>query len=178
MNGVVWYTARSAGIVSYLLLTSSVVLGLLLSTRARLAWPRFAVEEVHRFLAQLTGIFILLHVAALLLDRVVPFSLTQVLVPFTSSYRPFAVALGIVSAELLAAVGLTNLLRDRIPYRHWRRVHSLTLAVWLGSTGHLLLAGTDRAEPWLIGLAASAVAAVGLALAPRLARAAAPPNTA
>jgi sulfoxide reductase heme-binding subunit YedZ len=178
MSGVVWYTARSAGIVAYLLLTSSVVVGLLLSTRASLAWPRFAVQEVHRFLAQLTGIFIVLHGGALLLDRVVPFSLSQELVPFTSSYRPFAVSLGIVSAELLAAVGLTNLLRDRLPYRLWRRVHTLTLVVWVGATGHLLLAGTDRSEPWLIGLAASAVAAVGLALAPRLARVAAPANTA
>jgi len=178
VSGVVWYTARSAGIVAYLLLSSSVVLGLLMSTRARLTWPRFAVEEVHRFLAQLTGIFIVIHGASLLLDRVVPFTLTQELVPFTSSYRPFAVALGIVSAELLAAVGLTNLLRDRIPYRHWRRVHTLTLVVWLGTTGHLLLVGTDRSEPWLVGLAAAAVAAVGLALAPRLARAAAPANTA
>jgi len=178
MSGVVWYTARSAGIVAYLLLTSSVVVGLLLSTRARLAWPRFAVQEMHRFLAQLTGIFIVLHGGALLLDRVVPFSLSQELVPFTSSFRPFAVSLGIVSAELLAAVGLTNLLRDRLSYRFWRRVHTLTLVVWVGATGHLLLAGTDRSEPWLIGLAASAVAAVGLALAPRLARVAAPANTA
>ena len=178
MSGVVWYTARSAGIVAYLLLTSSVVVGLLLSTRARLAWPRFAVQEMHRFLAQLTGIFIVLHGGALLLDRVVPFSLSQELVPFTSSFRPFAVSLGIVSAELLAAVGLTNLLRDRLSYRFWRRVHTLTLVVWVGATGHLLLAGTDRSEPWLIGLAASAVAAVGLALASRLARVAAPANTA
>ncbi len=178
MSGVVWYTARSAGIVAYLLLSSSVVVGLQLSTRARLAWPRFAVQEVHRFLAQLTGIFIVLHGGALLLDRVVPFSLSQELVPFTSSYRPFAVSLGIVSAELLAAVGLTNLLRDRLSYRLWRRVHTLTLVVWVSATGHLLLAGTDRSEPWLIGLAASAVAAVGLALAPRLARVAAPANTA
>jgi len=102
MNGVVWYTARSAGIVAYLLLTSSVVLGLLLSTRAKLSWPRFAVQDVHRFLSQLTAIFIVIHGGALLLDQVVPFSLRQELVPFTSSYRPFAVALGIVSAAAWA----------------------------------------------------------------------------
>jgi len=178
MNGVVWYTARSAGIVAYLLLTSSVVLGLLLSTRAKLSWPRFAVQDVHRFLSQLTAIFIVIHGGALLLDQVVPFSLRQELVPFASSYRPFAVALGIVSAELLAAVGITNALRDRLPYSVWRRFHVLTLVVWVGTTGHLLLAGTDRSDPWLVGLVAASVAAVGLAVAPRLARVAAPANTA
>jgi len=178
MNGVVWYAARSAGIMAYLLLSSSVILGLLMSTRAKLAWPRYAVEEVHRFLARLTGIFIVIHGGSLLLDRVVPFSLWQELVPFTSSYRPFAVGLGVASAELLAAVGITNWLRAELPHRFWRRVHMLTLVVWLGATAHLLLAGTDRSDPWLLGLAASAVTAVGLALAPRLARVATATDTA
>ena len=75
MTGVVWYAARSAGIVAYLLLSASVVLGLLMSTRASLGWPRFAVEDVHRFIAKLTGVFIVIHGGALLLDQVVPFSL-------------------------------------------------------------------------------------------------------
>ena len=60
-------------------------------------WPRFAVEEVHRFLAILTGVFIVLHGGSLLLDRVVPISLGQELVPFTSPYRPLAVGLGVVA---------------------------------------------------------------------------------
>ena len=171
MNGVVWYAARSAGIVAYLLLSGSVVLGLLMSTRADLGWPRFAVEEVHRFAARLTGVFIAIHGGALLLDQVVPFSLRQELVPFTASYRPFGVALGVVSAELLAAIGITNLLRNRLPHSAWRRVHTLTIAVWLGTTVHLLLVGTDRADPWLLGLCAAGATAVLLALAPRLARA-------
>ncbi len=178
MNGVVWYAARSAGIVAYLLLSSSVVLGLLMSTRARLGWPRFAVEDVHRFIAKLTGVFIVIHGGALLLDSIVPFSLRQELVPFASSYRPFGVAVGIVSAELLAAIAITNALRGKIPYHLWRRAHTLTIVVWLGTTAHLLLVGTDRADPWLLGLCAAAVTGVGLALAPRLARVAAPAGTA
>lgn len=178
MNGVLWYAARSAGIVAYLLLSASVVLGLLMSTRASLGWPRFAVEDVHRFIAKLTGVFIVIHGGSLLLDQIVPFTLSQELVPFTSSYRPFGVGLGIVSAELLAAIAITNALRAEIPYRLWRRVHTLTIVVWLGTTAHLLLVGTDRADPWLLGLCAAAVTAVGLALAPRLARVAAPAGTA
>jgi predicted ferric reductase len=178
MNGAVWYAARSAGIVAYLLLTSSVVLGLLMSTRANLGWPRFAVEEVHRFIARLTGVFIVIHGGALLLDQVVPFSLRQEVIPFTSTYRPFGVALGIVSAELLAAIGITNALRTQLPHRVWRRVHTLSIVVWVGTAAHLLLVGTDRSDPWLLGILAASVTAVGLALAPRLARTAAPAGTA
>jgi predicted ferric reductase len=144
-----------------------VLLGVLMAGRTEFRWPRFAVEEVHRFLAIVTGVFIVLHGASLLLDTVVSTGLTQVLVPFTSSYRPFAVGLGVASAELLGAVAITNALRSQIPYRVWRRVHYLTIAVWLGSTGHVLLTGTDRQEAWFLALVAVAVASVALAFAAR-----------
>jgi sulfoxide reductase heme-binding subunit YedZ len=163
MTSVTWYVARSAGLVAYLLLSTSVVLGVLMSARARLTWPRFAVEEVHRFLAILTGVFLVIHGGALLLDSVVPTSLVQVLIPFSTSYRPFAVGLGVIAAELLAAVGLTNALRKRLPHRLWRRVHYLTIVVWLSATAHGLLAGTDRHDPWFVALAAVATCSVSLA---------------
>jgi methionine sulfoxide reductase heme-binding subunit len=174
MSPTVWYTARSAGIVAYLLLSASVVLGLSMSARASFRWPRFAVEEVHRFLTIVTAVFIALHGASLLLDKVSPISLGQELVPFVSNYRPFAVGLGIVAAELLAAVGVTNALRKRIPHRFWRRAHYLTIAVWFSATVHGLLAGTDRADPWFLALVGMAVASVGLGFLTRFAKTAAP----
>jgi methionine sulfoxide reductase heme-binding subunit len=170
MSPAVWYFARSAGIVAYLLLSASVVAGTLMSGRARLMWPRFAVEELHRFLAILTGIFIVLHGASLLLDRVVPISLAQMLVPFTSHYRPLAVGLGVTAAELIAAVGLTNLLRRELPRTFWRRVHYLTIPAWFLASLHGILAGSDALDPWFAGIAAAAITAVGLAFAFRTRR--------
>jgi sulfoxide reductase heme-binding subunit YedZ len=158
-----WYAARAGGLVAYLLLSASVVLGLLLSARARLEWPRFAVEDVHRYLAILTGVFLAVHVGALALDQVVPFGLTSLLVPFTASYRPLATGLGVVAAELFAALAVTNALRGRIPYRLWRRAHYATLAVWLAAGVHGVLAGTDRHEPWMLTLYVSAAATVAVA---------------
>lgn len=174
MSPTVWYTARSAGIVAYLMLSASVVLGLSMSARAAFRWPRFAVEEVHRFLTIVTAAFIALHGASLLLDKVSPISLGQELLPFASNYRPFAVGLGIVAAELTAAIGVTNLLRKRIPHHLWRRAHYLTLVVWLSATVHGLLAGTDRADPWFLALVGMAVASVGLGALSRFAKQAAP----
>lgn len=167
MGSTVWYFARSAGLVAYLLLCASVVVGALMTARAPFAWPRFAVEEVHRFLAILTGVFVVLHGGSLLLDRVVHFSLSQELVPFTSSYRPFAVGLGVTAAELLAAVGVSNALRKRLPYRLWRRVHYATIGAWALASLHVVLAGTDRSTTWFAAVVAGAVSAVAMAMAAR-----------
>jgi methionine sulfoxide reductase heme-binding subunit len=162
MSATTWYIARSSGIVAYLLLSSSVVLGALMAGRAKFAWPRFAVEEVHRFLALLAGVFIVVHGSALLLDTVVPISLKQELVPFSSPYRPFAIALGVLAAELMAAVGITNLFRSRLPHKVWGRAHYLTLGVWGLATVHGFLAGTDRLDPWFAGIAVATVASVAM----------------
>jgi predicted ferric reductase len=137
--------------LAYLLLSSSVVAGLLLSGRARLKrWPRFALEDVHRFLGILAGTFVLVHGGALLVDSYLPFSLGQVLVPGSAPYRPLAVALGVVAAELLAALAVTNRYRKRLPYRWWRRAHTLNFAVWLLALVHGLSAGTDATTVWAL----------------------------
>jgi methionine sulfoxide reductase heme-binding subunit len=162
MSSTVWYFARSAGVVAYLLLSSSVLLGVLMAGRSTFTWPKFAVEEVHRFLAILTGVFIVLHGGSLLLDQVVPISLGQELVPFTSPYRPLAVGLGICAMELIAAVGLTNVVRARLPYATWRKLHYLTLPAWLLASLHGVLAGTDAGDPWFAALAAGTFAAVAV----------------
>lgn len=100
-----WYLARASGIVAFVLLTIAVVLGLTLSGRAKLRyWPRFAIEDVHRFAGLLTGTFISLHVLTLFVDSYLPFSLTQLVVPGASTYRPLSTALGVVAAELLLAL--------------------------------------------------------------------------
>ena len=163
MSPAVWYFARSAGIVAYLLLSSSALLGVLMAGRTSFAWPKFAVEEVHRFLAILTGVFIVLHGGSLLLDRVVPISLSQELVPFESPYRPLAVGLGVCAMELIAAVGITNALRSRLPYATWRKLHYLTLPAWLLASLHGVLAGTDAADPWFAAIVAGTFAAVVIA---------------
>jgi sulfoxide reductase heme-binding subunit YedZ len=167
MSATAWYIARSSGIVAYLLLSSSVVLGALMAGRVKFTWPRFAVEEVHRFLALLAGVFIVVHGSALLLDTVVPISLAQALVPFASPYRPFAVGMGVLAAELAAAVGITNLFRARLPHQVWRRFHYLTLAVWGLATVHGFLAGTDRLDPWFAGIAMATVTTVAMVLVTR-----------
>jgi hypothetical protein len=168
-GAVDWYAARAAGVVAYVLLTCVVLVGVTLAGKLRMkTWPKFAVTDLHRFGSLLVGVFIGLHVLTIALDTYTPFSVTQLVVPFASSYRPVWVALGIVSTELLIAVAVTNALRGRIPYRWWRRVHFATFLVWAGATVHGIGAGTDSASLWLSTIYVVAVASVLAALAWRI----------
>ena len=166
-----WYAARAAGIVAYLLLTAVVSVGIGLAGRMNgKGWPRFAVEDVHRFGGILVGTFIAIHVAAIAIDSYLPFTLTQLAVPFTDRYRPIWTALGIVAAELLLALAIANRLRRRMPHRLWRTTHYLNFAVWLGATAHGIGTGSDRSAPWMIAIYAVSTALVLSLLAVRVGR--------
>ena len=170
-----WYAARAAGIVAYVLLTGVVVLGIVLAGKVRTQrWPRFAVEDVHRFGGTLVGVFLGLHVLTIGIDSYTPFSVADLVVPFSANYRPFWTALGIVSAELLVAVAVTNAMRDRLSRRTWRRAHYLTFGVWGLATLHAAGVGTDRDSSWLLALVLAGIFAVTAALTARLAK---PPAT-
>jgi len=159
---VIWYVARAGGVVAYLLLSFTVCIGVGLAGRARVpGFPRFAVNDLHRFAGILTATFIAIHVGAILLDSYVHFSLAQIVVPLAASYRSVDVAFGIVAAELLIALGVTNRLRRVLPRRLWRGAHYLNFAVWALATIHGLTAGTDNATGWLLATYVTAIATVG-----------------
>src|SRR4029079_2945224 len=116
----------------------------------------------------LTGVFIVVHGAGLLLDSYLPFSLTSLLVPGAAPYRPLWTAIGVIAAELLAALAVANHFKAKLSYRFWRRTHYLNFAVWARAGLHGLLSGTDTAAPWAVGLYAGCIAAVGFLVAARL----------
>ncbi|MHB8470869.1 MAG: ferric reductase-like transmembrane domain-containing protein [Gaiellaceae bacterium] len=174
-NPLDWYAARAAGVVAYLLLSFVVVLGTTMARKATLRrWPQFALEDVHRFAGLLVGAFVAIHVVTIAIDSWLPFSIASIAIPLLSLYRPVWVALGIVAAELLLALAVTNHYRRRLPYRFWRRAHYLNFAVWTAATLHGIGSGTDRSSPWLLAVYSLAVAAVTIAITVRLLRGCAP----
>ncbi len=168
---VTWYIARAGGMVAFGLLSVAVLLGLVLSGRARLtSWPRFAVEDVHRFAGLLTGTFVAIHVGVLLLDGFMPFSLADLFVPGLAPYRPFWTALGIVGAELLVALAVANRFKASLSYRFWRRTHYANFAVWSLSLVHGVAAGSDSDAGWALALYVVAAASVAGATVWRILR--------
>jgi predicted ferric reductase len=161
-----WHAARATGIIGWALLTAAVIWGLLLSTRLARGRPTPAwLLDMHRFLGGAAVIFTLLHLAGLVADTYVHFGLADLLVPYASSWRPGAVALGVVSLYLVVAVELTSLLMRRIPRRAWRGVHLTSFVLFWSATFHFILAGTDAGHPLaMLGINLAAATVVFLTL--------------
>jgi DMSO/TMAO reductase YedYZ heme-binding membrane subunit len=139
-----WYAARAGGIVAWVLLTLAVIGGLQLSTRlVRRPAPAW-VLDVHRFVAGLSVVFVVVHLLGLWGDTFVQFTAADLFVPFASSYHSGALALGIVAMYLLLAIEITSLLMKRMSRRAWHAVHLSSYALFFVATVHGLLLGTDR----------------------------------
>ncbi len=157
-----WTLTRAVGLLAFLLATTSVVFGLILHHRWRsVSWPRFVTSEVHRFLSLLTLLAIAGHGGILLLDPYLAPTPLELVVPLTISYRPVWVAAGILSADLLVALWLSQYLQSRLGYRTWARLHLATYAAWVLALVHGLAAGSDTTTPWALALYAASVALVG-----------------
>src|SRR5436309_8258808 len=145
---LLWYAARSAGLVAWMLLATSVALGILLSSRVAGRRPSPAwLLSIHRYLGGLASVFVIVHVFGIVADTYVQFGLVDVLVPLASSWHPVAVAWGVVALWLLLAVEITSFVRDRMPLVVWRRVHYLSFPLLVLASVHALSAGTD-ATTW------------------------------
>jgi predicted ferric reductase len=162
MSGTLpWYVARASGLVAWALLVGSVAWGLLMTSkllrrRVKNAW----LLDLHRWLGGLALTFTGVHILAIMSDTYVHFGLASLLVPFASQWHPVAVAWGVASLYLLAAVELTSLARRHLNYRLWRRVHFLSFPLFVMSTIHGLTAGTDSARPMAIIAVSLAMAAM------------------
>ena len=161
MDKVPWYVARASGIVAWALILLTIVWGLMLATKVlgRRPGPAWLLS-LHRYLGALAVAFVGVHVGAILLDTYTNFGLTEVLVPFTGSWHPLAVAWGIVGMYLLAAIEITSLLRHKMSNRAWHAVHLLSYFLFAMATIHMLTAGTDAKAL----IASSAAVLLGVAI--------------
>jgi predicted ferric reductase len=148
-----WYLTRSTGGVALLLLTVAIVLGVLDVRRfSTPQWPRFVVDSLHRNVSLLAMAFLALHILTSVLDSFAPISLIDAVIPFGGSYRPFWLGLGAVSFDMLVAVTITSLLRQRMGYATWRAIHWLTYASWPIALLHGFGTGSDVQATWLLAL--------------------------
>ena len=169
MTEAVWYAIRATGVVALGLLTVTTVLGLLSASRVRTRrWPAFAQVDLHKRATMFALVFLGIHVVASVLDTYVHVGLVSVILPFTSSFKPFWTGLGAVAVDLLAAVAVSSALRQRIAPQLWRSLHWLAYACWPVAMAHALGAGTDAGQLWMDAIAAACTIAVISALAWRI----------
>jgi predicted ferric reductase len=168
-DSLLWYATRGAGAVSLVLLTGVVVLGILSTLRwGSKAWPRFLTSGLHRNLALLSVVFLGLHIVTAVVDPFTSLGWKAALVPFSSSYRPFWLGLGVVALDLLLALVVTSLVRHLIGHRSWRFIHWLAYACWPIAVVHGIGTGSDTTQAWMLALDFACVGAVLVAITGRV----------
>ena len=167
---LLWFATRGAGIVSLLMLTGVVVLGILNVSRWQApSWPRFLTAGLHRNLSLLALVFLAVHIVTAIVDPFTALGPAAALIPFASSYRPLWVGLGVIAFDLLVALIVTSLIRARLGQRTWRAVHWLAYGAWPLAITHGIGAGSDAFALWMLGLDVLCAGLVGVAVVWRVA---------
>lgn len=172
-NQAFWIVTRASGVVALSLLFLSAVMGIAIRSGALDAlMVRWDVNDLHRYVSWLGLGFLVVHVASLLGDRFVGFTLADVLVPFRSPYAEPWTGAGVVAFYLFAAVQVTAYLTRRIAFDWWQAWHRLSYVALPLVVVHVLGTGTDRRALWMVLTLGASVLALALALAHRRRRAA------
>jgi sulfoxide reductase heme-binding subunit YedZ len=143
-----WYLTRATGLVSLVVLTATLVLGIVASigwTTER--WPRFLSQSIHRNLSLFCLVLVAVHVVTTVADGYVPIGLADGVVPFRTPYRPLWIGLGALAFDLLLAVAITSGLRRHIGVGTWRGVHWLAYVCWPIALLHAVGSGSDTRLP-------------------------------
>jgi sulfoxide reductase heme-binding subunit YedZ len=170
MSGpVLWFLNRGTGIVLLVLMTLSVVLGILSArSRAGRGTPGFVRNVVHRNVALLAMAMLVVHLVSAVVDSYVDIRWWDVVVPWGGLYQPVWLGLGALALDLLLAITITSLLRTRLPHAAWRLVHWAGYLAWAIAVVHGLGIGTDSDATWSLMITAGCAVAVALAVAVRI----------
>jgi hypothetical protein len=164
-----WYLTRATGAVTLLLLTASVVIGVVTIGRLQTAgWPRFVIEALHRNVSLLAILVLLVHIVTSVLDPFASIHLLDAVVPFTGTYRPLWLGLGAFASDLLIAIAITSVVRRRLGHAVWRATHWLAYLCWPVAVLHTVGTGSDVKQLWLLALTAACVVAVVVAVWARI----------
>ena len=156
-----WLLIRSAGLGAYLMLFLAVAWGLLATTS--LVTSRVSKRSstlFHGFVASAGLLLLVLHLIGLLLDRSVGFDVLDLIVPYRSSFRPFALTLGIVAMFATVAVLASSWTRKVLRPSLWRAIHLLAVPAFSAALLHGVLAGSDSARAgvtWLYWITGATV---------------------
>jgi DMSO/TMAO reductase YedYZ heme-binding membrane subunit len=139
-----WYASRSSGVVLWLVLAASVTWGFAVSSRLvrRKGLPAWMLD-LHKHLGTLAVVFTAAHLVALWADSFVAFGPKELFVPMASTWRPGAVAWGIVAFYLLVVVQVTSWFMKRLPRKLWHAIHLLSVPLFVTGSAHGILAGAD-----------------------------------
>ncbi|WP_251029010.1 ferric reductase-like transmembrane domain-containing protein [Bacillus sp. ISL-40] len=138
-----WYMIRASGLVAYLLLYLSVIIGLYSQVQKKRKQKVTTSLFLHESLSNWALYLVLGHVGFLLIDSYISLQWLEILIPFNTDYKPLPMALGALSLYFLIMTIVTSKARKKIGYQKWRKLHALNPVLYIFVTIHGLLIGTD-----------------------------------
>lgn len=160
-----WDLTRASANVAWVLVLTTILWGVLLTTRVLRGLDRPAwLLDLHKWMGGLTIVFTIVHMLSLIADSYVQFTFLSVLVPFTSDYRSWAVSLGVFGFWLLVIIQVTSLMKKHLSQKVWRGIHMTSYPLYAIIVVHALTAGSDVGTPLYAGFS-TALAMTGAAVA-------------
>jgi methionine sulfoxide reductase heme-binding subunit len=151
VNKTYWYLERSAGFTSYGLLSLTVLLGMSSTSSFWDKWKmRKLMTQMHQYAALLVFPFLFFHLWGLYMDKTIPFHISQLLVPFTSSYRAIPTGFGTLTLYAWLLIIISSYFREKIGLKMWRTIHKLAFFMFIGVTFHGMMSGTDSSRHLVI----------------------------
>jgi len=164
-----WIVSRSSGIVAFVLITVSVMLGLTMAGKP-VRDPQFAknLRAVHEQTAIAGLVAIGIHGLGLLLDPWLKPGVSGIAIPFTLGPHTFWTGLGVIAGYLAMLLGLSFYLRRQIGARLWRKAHRATIVVYVLGLFHALGAGSDTGSMIFLGFAVATAVPIAILFVYRL----------
>jgi DMSO/TMAO reductase YedYZ heme-binding membrane subunit len=154
--GIYWDTTRASGNVAWTLMLFTILWGVLLTTRVLRGFDRPAwLLDLHKWLGITVILFTAIHIASLIADTYVDFSVAEVLVPGLISDQTWAISAGIIGFWLLLTIQLTSVFKRKLSKGTWRRIHMLSYPLYGIIAFHALTTGSDVGSRWYTGFSVS-----------------------
>lgn len=150
MDQLIWELIRSSGITAVMLLTVAVAMGISVNVRALDGFMKRAwVNEAHGFLSILSLAMMTLHLTLVVVNRHVPISLAEALIPGLAGWRPAALGLGTGALYLSGVLVLSSSFKHAIGHKTWRLIHYGGFLGWVAAMLHGVTAGSDTEAIWV-----------------------------
>jgi sulfoxide reductase heme-binding subunit YedZ len=153
----VWSLIRASGFLAYFFMTLSLAFGLLTSFSI-LKKKKAVLLAYHQTSGWFGLLTIVFHITLIWKDTYVPYSLTELFVPFSAKNAPVFSALGTIAFYLfLLVIGTSDFFINKLGRERWKKVHMAVIPAWIMMVVHGMAIGTDSSKSWALSIYAAGI---------------------
>lgn len=155
-----WTLIRSSGFLAYFFMTISLSFGII-STLSIMKKQKASLLVIHQTSGWYGLLTIIFHAILLWNDHYLPYSVREILLPFTAKNEPIFSALGTISFYLFfLVIGTSDFFIKRLGRARWKKIHLAVIPAWVMLIIHGITIGTDSSAPWALFLYASGISSI------------------